>query len=115
MIDFSVALILVPKKTVKVCVWSVHEIAGVVFWLVLYSTTPTRANVNTCPIPVCPSVVQCMLSNALHNPGMYTNDYSICVGHLCILENGGIYVGLQHVCFCFCSASVLSKTATICV
>ena len=29
--------------------------------------------------------------------------------------NGLQTVGLQHVCFCFCSASVSSKTAMICV
>ena len=50
----------------------------------------TRANVITCPIPVFPSILQYMLNyvDLLHNPGVYTNGYSICVCSFCVPENG---------------------------
>ena len=51
---------------------------------------PKCANLNTWLIPVHSCVAQCMLNGVLHNPMAYTNEYSICVWHVCALENGDI-------------------------
>ena len=43
----------------------------------------TRANVNTCSIPVCPRAVQYMWNDVLRNPVPIRKGYSVCVCSLC--------------------------------
>ena len=57
-------------------------VSGVAFWLAQYSTTPSRATVNTCPIPVHLWVSQYMLNDVLYN----TRGTHMGVRPLCVLE-----------------------------
>ena len=60
--DHSVQVLMSSKKKSK-------KNFRVAFRLAQYSTAPPRANVDTCPIPVHPWVVQHMLNNILCNGG----------------------------------------------
>ena len=71
--------ILCPKPQLNViCNWC-NILVCIIFHYRIHG------NVNTWPIPVCPSVAQCMLNDVLCNPGVYTDGYSICVCPLCVL------------------------------
>ena len=66
----------------------------VTFSLAQYSTLPTRAIVNTCPLPVCSPlrVVHYMVNYVLHNPAPYRNGYPVCAHPSCVLvKKGGAY------------------------
>ena len=52
---------------------------------------PMRANVNTCPIPVCLNDLHFMLNVVIHKRDLvHKHVFHICVHHLCALENGCI-------------------------
>ena len=71
--------------------WPKHE-----YWCNILTCTIFHhlmlANVNTCPIPVCPlgCTVHAKLCTVQTSPEASSNGYSTCVRPSCVLENGGL-------------------------